>query len=91
MLVQIDASEHAWFGNKKQKATLFAAIDDATGKVLAARFGQHEDAQGYFLLFADIVVRLTTPAAMNSIPQSRSGLHGPSSAAGTTATPSSRR
>lgn len=64
MLVQIDASNHAWFGAKSEKAALFAAIDDATGKVLAARFGQREDAQGYFLLLADIVQRLGRPMAL---------------------------
>jgi transposase len=64
MLVQIDASSHAWFGNKFEKAALFAAIDDATGKVLGANFGQREDAQGYFLLLADIVKRLGRPMAL---------------------------
>lgn len=64
MLVQIDASTHAWFGDKQDKAALFAAIDDATGKVLAARFGQHEDAQGYFLLVDDIVQRRGRPMAL---------------------------
>jgi transposase len=64
MLVQIDASDHAWFAGKDEKAALFAAIDDATGKVLGARFGRQEDAQGYFLLVADIVKRLGRPLAI---------------------------
>jgi transposase len=64
MLVQIDASWHRWFGQAYPKATLFAAIDDATGKVLAARFGQREDAQGYVLLLEDIVRRCGRPIAV---------------------------
>jgi transposase len=64
MLVQIDASRHAWFGERTENAALFAAIDDATGKVLGAHFGQHEDAQGYFVLLADIVKRLGRPMAI---------------------------
>lgn len=64
MLVQIDASPHAWFGKQREKATLFAAIDDATGKVLGAHFGEREDAQGYVTLLADIVKRLGRPMAL---------------------------
>src|SRR5688572_937569 len=64
MLVQIDASSHAWFGNKFEKATLFAAIDDATGKVLGAHFGRQENALGYFQLLANIVRRLGRPMAL---------------------------
>ena len=36
MLVQFDGSEHVWFG--EVKSDLIAAIDDATGKILAAEF-----------------------------------------------------
>lgn len=36
MLVQFDGSEHLWFGERK--TDLIAAIDDATGKILAAEF-----------------------------------------------------
>jgi hypothetical protein len=36
MLVQLDGSEHVWFGNRK--CDLIAAFDDATGKILAAEF-----------------------------------------------------
>ena len=64
MLVQIDASYHPWFGDTHEKTALFGAIDDATGKVLSARFGAREDAQGYFLLVADIVQRLGRPMAV---------------------------
>lgn len=36
MLIQFDGSEHVWFGN--HKSDLIAAIDDATGKIVAAEF-----------------------------------------------------
>jgi hypothetical protein len=36
MLIQFDGSEHIWFGN--HKSDLIAAIDDATGKIVAAEF-----------------------------------------------------
>lgn len=36
MLVQFDGSDHIWFGNIR--TDLIAAIDDATGKILAAEF-----------------------------------------------------
>ena len=35
MLVQIDASPHDWREGRGPRLTLFAAIDDATGEVLA--------------------------------------------------------
>jgi len=36
MLIQFDGSEHNWFGD--HKCDLIAAIDDATGKIVAAEF-----------------------------------------------------
>ena len=36
MLIQFDGSEHLWFGDKK--CDLIAAIDDATGDILAGEF-----------------------------------------------------
>jgi len=36
MLIQFDGSEHNWFGD--YKCDLIAAIDDATGKIVAAEF-----------------------------------------------------
>ncbi len=64
MLVQIDGSPHRWLGPQRKKFTLLAAIDDATGKVVAALFRQQEDAQGYFLLLQTIVERYGCPLAV---------------------------
>lgn len=46
-LIQIDGSPHHWFGDEKPEATLIAFIDDATGKITAARFEPQEDGVGY--------------------------------------------
>jgi len=64
MLVQIDGSPHRWLGRQGDKFTLLAAIDDATGKVVAALFRQQEDAQGYFLLLQAMVEQYGCPLAV---------------------------
>ena len=38
MLLQLDASPHAWLEERGPRLHLVAAIDDATGTVPAARF-----------------------------------------------------
>ena len=55
-LVQIDGSPHDWLEGRGPRLTLLAAIDDATGKILAAVFRLQEDAQGYMLLMRRLVV-----------------------------------
>ncbi|HEY6406936.1 MAG TPA: helix-turn-helix domain-containing protein, partial [Ktedonobacteraceae bacterium] len=47
MLVQIDGSRHAWLGERGPWLSLIAAIDDATGKIIAGVFRSQEDAHGY--------------------------------------------
>lgn len=61
MLLQIDGSRHDWLEGRGPYVTLIGAIDDATGKVPFALFREQEDAQGYFLLFAQIVTTLGCP------------------------------
>jgi len=63
-LVQIDASAHDWLEGRGPRLTLFAAIDDATGELLAMLFRTQEDAQGYFLLVRMIVERAGRPFAV---------------------------
>ena len=53
--VQIDASDHVWFGN--QKSQLHAAIDDSTGQVLAAFFDKQETLNGYYNIFYQILTK----------------------------------
>ena len=55
MLLQLDGSPHHWFGPDRPSCCLLAAIDDATGKVVAALFREQEDAQGYFLLIRQVL------------------------------------
>lgn len=49
-LVQIDGSHHDWFEGRADKCCLIAFIDDATGRVLAARFSASETTQAYLAL-----------------------------------------
>jgi len=55
VLLQVDGSLHHWFGPDQPPATILGAIDDATGKVVAALFREHEDAHGYFLLLRQVL------------------------------------
>lgn len=64
MLVQIDGSRHAWLGERGPWLTLIAAIDDATGKIIAGVFREQEDAHGYFLLVRQILQRYGRPLAL---------------------------
>lgn len=64
MLVQIDGSRHAWLGERGPWLTLNAAIDDATGKLIAGIFREHEDAYGYFLLVRQMLQRYGWPLAL---------------------------
>lgn len=43
MLVQLDGSEHAWFEDRGPKCALLIFIDDATSRILYARFITVED------------------------------------------------
>jgi hypothetical protein len=46
-MVLIDASEHLWLEERGPCWNLLGAIDDASGKILALHFRQHEDLHGY--------------------------------------------
>jgi transposase len=54
-MVLWDGSPHAWFGPEHPPCCLMAAIDDATGKVLAARFFPFEGSAGYLWLLKEMV------------------------------------
>ncbi len=57
--IQIDASNHRWFGNTKTH--LHAAIDDATGQVVAAYFDKQETLNGYYNLYYQILTKYGIP------------------------------
>jgi hypothetical protein len=54
MLVQFDGSHHPWLEHRGPRLVLHAAVDDATGKVLAAWFDEQETAAGYFQIFRQL-------------------------------------
>lgn len=63
-IVFLDASIHNWFGN--EKCSLHAAIDDASGTVLAAFFDKEETLNGYYHIFADILRNYGIPYQFNT-------------------------
>jgi len=65
-LVQIDGSHHDWFEGRSAKCCLLAFIDDATGRVLGARFFEQETTQGYLAVLRGLVQRHGAPLAVYS-------------------------
>jgi transposase len=63
LLVQMDGSDHPWLEERGPRLVLLAAIDDATGEVLAGVFRPEEDTHGYFLLLRQFIRRYGLPAA----------------------------
>lgn len=57
--IQTDACIHLWFGNIK--TALHAAIDDATGQVVAAYFDNQETLNGYYNIYYQILVKYGIP------------------------------
>lgn len=55
MMMLWDGSPHPWFGPDRPPCCLMAAIDDATGKVLALHFLPTETSAGYLTLLRGIV------------------------------------
>lgn len=64
LLCQLDGSPFAWFGPTRPVCSLLAAIDDATGAVLAATFRAQEDAAGYLRLLHILGRTVGLPAAV---------------------------
>ncbi len=64
LLCQLDGSPFAWFGPTQPACSLLAAIDDATGAVLAGTFRAQEDAAGYLTLLRTLGQTVGLPAAV---------------------------
>jgi len=64
LLLQLDGSPCAWFGPTQPPCSLLAAIDDATGAVLAGTFRAQEDAAGYLRLLHTLGRTIGLPAAV---------------------------
>lgn len=60
-MVQVDGSEHDWFEGRGPRCTLMAFIDDATSKVVLARFGEAEDTLTLMRLTLDYLKRYGRP------------------------------
>jgi len=60
-MVLWNGSPHPWFGSKYPPCCLMAAIDDATGKLLAARFFPFESSSGYLWLLKEMVKKYGIP------------------------------
>ena len=65
-LVQIDGSPHDWFEGRGPRCTLIAFIDDATSRVLEARFVPAETTPAYFDCLHAYIRRYGRPAALYS-------------------------
>lgn len=66
MLVLIDGSRHDWLEGRGPWLVLHAAVDDATGRILAANFRLAEDFEGYRRLLQDLVTQHGIPLAVYS-------------------------
>lgn len=62
-LTQLDGSPHAWFEDRGPACTLLAYIDDATSKVLRARFVAAEDTINLMRTTGDYLRRYGRPVA----------------------------
>jgi hypothetical protein len=47
-LIQIDASDHAWFEDRGAKCSLHLLVDDATSKIMGGYFAPEESTEGYY-------------------------------------------
>ena len=65
-LVQIDGSLHDWFEGRGPQCCLIAFIDDATSKVMEARFVPVESSQAYLSALEAYVTRHGCPVALYS-------------------------
>lgn len=64
LMVLWDGSPHPWFGPQDPPCCLMAALDDAQGTILAARFFPFEGASGYLWLLRSIVTRYGIPLSI---------------------------
>ena len=65
-----DGSPHLWFGPEQPPCCLMAAVDDATGKIVAAQFFPFEGTAGYLWLLKYMIKQYGIPV---SIYQDRHG------------------
>jgi hypothetical protein len=61
MMLQIDATPFDWLESRAPRMALAAAIDDAMGKIIYARFRPTEDQAGYLMLLRSIATTYGLP------------------------------
>jgi transposase len=64
MMLQIDGSPHDWLEGRAPKMSLMGAVDDATGKIIYARFHESEGQAGYLLLLRETVRQYGIPMSI---------------------------
>jgi transposase len=64
LMILWDGSPHRWFGREYDPCCLMAAIDDATSKVLALFFVEHECSAAYLGLLGRVVRRHGVPGCV---------------------------
>src|SRR5581483_6854896 len=64
MMLQVDGSPHDWLEGRGPKLALMGAIDDATGRLVYARFRPTEDQVGYLLMLRAIALSHGLPMAI---------------------------
>ncbi|WP_428393031.1 ISNCY family transposase [Lichenicoccus sp.] len=65
-LVQIDGSEHRWFGPEHPSCTLLVFIDDATSRLMQLRFVPSESTHSYFAALEGYLTTHGCPVAFYS-------------------------
>ena len=66
LFVQTDASFHDWLEGRGPWLSLHGIIDDATSKILAVHFREHEDATGYFTVLRQVITHHGVPLGLYS-------------------------
>lgn len=79
LLVQLDGSPHDWLEGRGPRLTLTGAIDDATGRLVAAVFRPTEDGLAYLTILARMCREHGVPAAVY---RDRSGIFAPTKRGG---------
>ena len=65
-LIQIDGFHHKWFEDRAPKCCLIVFVDDATSKIVSARFEQSESTLGYFRCIYDHITKYGRPESYYS-------------------------
>ena len=65
-LIQIDSCEHAWFEERGPPCSLLVYVDDATSRIMAARFVDAESTLSYMETTRDYITRHGKPLAFYS-------------------------